>query len=148
MKINQAGIEMIKSFEGLKLHSYQDGGGVWTIGYGHTGPNVVKGLEWFVSTADMMLRVDIARFEEFLIKWLADYKVTLNDNEFSALIAFIFNIGCGAFNKSTMAKLIYNKSPKADIAKQFIRWNKDNGKVVPGLTRRREAEAVLFLKAP
>lgn len=146
MRINQEGLDLIKSFEGLRLKAYQDGGGVWTIGYGHTR-DVMKGDTLSKAQAEALFLKEIQDQEQALSRLLGDNGIMVNENEFSALLSFIYNLGTLALAHSTLFKLLVNKAqPKPEVAKQFLRWNHDNGVVVPGLTRRREAEAALFLK--
>lgn len=144
MKISEAGIELIKRFEGLELDSYQDIAGVWTIGYGHTetaGPN----QKISAREADELLRRDLAPRER-AVEQLAS--VSLNQNEFDALVSFIFNVGIGAFKTSTARKRL-NRNDRIGAADAITWWNKATvGGVlreVLGLTRRRAAERALFL---
>jgi lysozyme len=140
-KINQKGLDLIKTFEGLKLSSYDDGVGVWTIGYGHTR-NIRPGITISKEQAELYLQEDLERFEAAVF-W--HVKVPLTDNQFSALVAFVFNIGASAFAYSTLLKFL-NKARYTEAAQQFLRWDKAQGKVLPGLTRRRQAEMRLFLQ--
>ncbi len=140
-KINQKGLDLIKSFEGLRLSSYDDGVGVWTIGYGHTR-NIRPGMTISKEQAELYLQEDLERFEKAVSRLV---KVQLTDNQFSALVAFVFNIGDGAFAYSTLLKLL-NEARYHAAAQQFLRWDKAQGKVLPGLTRRRGAEMRLFLQ--
>lgn len=144
MKINDAGLSLIKEFEGLRLESYPDpatGGDPWTIGVGHTGPEVVPGMTITEAEADEYLRSDIARFERCVEDAVGPH---VNDNEFAACVSLAFNIGCEAFRKSTLAVLL-RAGRNDEAALQFVRWNRAAGKVMAGLTRRREAERDLFL---
>lgn len=140
-KINQKGLDLIKTFEGLKLSSYDDGVGVWTIGYGHTR-NIRPEMTISKEQAELYLQEDLERFEKAVSRLV---KVQLTDNQFSALVAFVFNIGDGAFAYSTLLKLL-NEARYHAAAQQFLRWDKAQGKVLPGLTRRRGAEMRLFLQ--
>jgi len=144
MKINEEGLELIKSFEGCELKAYKDIVGILTIGYGHTGADVKENQTITQAEAEEILKTDLERFEKGVLDLCK--LVTLNSNQFSALVCFSFNVGLGAFKTSTMLKLLSAKEyDKA--ADQFLRWNKAGGKEVKGLTRRREAERALFLKA-
>lgn len=143
MKTNDAGIELIKSFEGLRLKSYQDIVGIWTIGFGTTGPEIVKGLEWTEQQCVDRLKKDLQKFEKAI---LAAVKVPMTSNEFAALVCWTYNVGSGAMSGSTLVKLLNKDTPKTEVADQFMRWNKAGGKEVAGLTRRRKAEQELFLK--
>lgn len=144
MRISEAGIELIKRFEGLELESYQDIAGVWTIGYGHTetaGPN----QKISAREADDLLRRDLAPRER-AVEQLAS--VSLNQNEFDALVSFVFNVGAGAFKTSTARKRL-NRNDRLGAADALTWWNKATVagvlREVTGLTRRRAAERALFL---
>lgn len=134
--------QTIKDHEGLRLTAYQDGGGVWTIGYGHTGSDVREGLTIPLSEAERLLTRDL-RTAEWHVTRLVQVKLT--QNQFDALVSFVYNIGGGAFETSTMLRLL-NAGEYEGAANQFLRWNKDNGKVVDGLTNRRRKERELFLR--
>lgn len=141
LRINQAGLSLIKEFEGLRLEAYQDIVGVWTIGYGHTGPEVVKGKIITTAQAEELLAKDVEKFEVGVRKLVPPSCTT---NQFSALVCFSYNVGLGALGKSTLLK----KLVAGDItgaAEEFLKWNKAGGKEVAGLTRRRVAERSLFL---
>ena len=140
---NEEGLSLLKNFEGFRLLAYQDGGGVWTIGYGHTGPEVVKGLRWTKVQIEDQLRKDLLLFCDGVSKLIT---VPLTANQFSALVCFAFNVGLEALRKSTLLKLL-NNGATAAASEEFLRWCKDNGKVVAGLLRRRKAEKALFDKA-
>lgn len=143
MKINDAGLELIKSFEGLRLDAYPDpatGGEPWTIGYGSTR-DVVPGMTITQEEADERLRADVATFEECVERAVGQH---VNENEFAACVSLAFNIGCTNFRTSTLANLL-RQGRNEEAAHQFVRWNRAAGKVMAGLTRRREAERDLFL---
>lgn len=137
-------ITLIKKWEGCKLAAYMDSGGVWTIGYGTTfypdGTRVKEGDTCTQEQADAWLQGHV---NDLVFELLNEVKVTLNENQIKALVCFIYNIGMGAFKKSTMLRLI-NDGKVLEASEQFIRWNKDNGVVVPGLTNRRLDEKKLF----
>lgn len=141
MKINDQGLKLIKDFEGLRLKSYLCPAKVWTVGFGATGKGIVPGLEWTEEQAEERLKKDVAAFEKGVTELV---KVKLTSNQFSALVCFTYNVGLGAFKKSTLLRLL-NKGDTAGAAEQLLRWNKANGQVLKGLTRRREAEKALFL---
>jgi len=141
MKINELGLDLIKEFESCKLKSYQDIVGIWTIGWGHTGPEVKPDLIWTREQADNQLRQDLGRFEEGVSDRL---DVDVNENQFSALVSLAYNIGLGNFNGSGLLKQI-NLGNFEIAAERFLMWNQAGGKVSEGLTRRREAERALFL---
>lgn len=144
MRISEVGIELIKRFEGLELESYQDIAGVWTIGYGHTetaGPNQKINTR----EAEELLRRDLAPRERAVGELVG---VPLNQNEFDALVSFVFNVGAGAFKTSTARKRL-NRNDRLGAAEALTWWNKATiGGVlreVRGLTRRRASERALFL---
>ncbi len=146
MKISQAGLGLIKRFEGCELEAYQDAVGIWTIGYGHTGPDVHEGLKITQAQADAILAKDVERFASGVA---ANVRVALTQSEFDALVSFAFNVGLTAFRTSTLLKLLNDNSDRSVVATQFLRWNKAGDKVLEGLTKRRNAEKELFLsKAP
>ena len=146
-EINEAGLNLIKEFESLELEAYKDPVGVWTIGYGHTGPDVKPGMEVSEAQAIDFLREDLAEAQTSVDNLVA---IELTDNEFSALVSLVFNIGHGAFETSTCReRLNGNKPDKVGAAEALTWFNKgtiDGNKVVlPGLVRRRLAEQKLFL---
>jgi lysozyme len=141
MKYSETGLAKTKDFEGLRLSAYQDSGGVWTIGYGHTGKDVKKGSTITEQDADDLLKKDV--------QWAVDcvnrnVQAELNQNQFDALVDFVFNIGCGAFDRSTLLKKIHDGDFEG-AAEEFLRWKFVKGVAVPGLLRRREADRKLFL---
>lgn len=145
MKVNAATIELIKSFESLRTRAYQDTGGVWTIGYGHTSaagnPKVFRGMVVSPESAERILMDDVTQFamgvEQLVI-------VNLNDNQFGALVSFAFNVGLGAFKGSSVLARVNNRQ-FAEVPARLNLWVKDNGKVLKGLVRRRKAEGALFM---
>lgn len=144
MKINDAGLALIKSFESLRLDSYPDpatGGDPWTVGYGHTGPEVHPGMTITEAEADALLAADVATFEQCVNDAVGAH---VNENEFGACVSLAFNIGCAAFRKSTLARLL-REGRNEEAAEQFLRWNRAGGREMAGLTRRRRAERDLFL---
>lgn len=143
-ELNERGLELLKTFEGCRLRAYPDpgtGGDPWTVGYGHTGPEVVPGLIWTQDQCDRELVYDVARFCEAVEEALT---VDVSENEFAAMVCLAFNIGAAAFRKSTLLRLV-NEGDMAGAAEQFLRWNRAGGRVMEGLTRRRTAERALFL---
>lgn len=142
--INDAGLELIKTFEGCRLRAYPDpgtGGAPITIGYGATGSEIHLGLIWTQDQADARLVEDVERFCEAVEEALT---VDVSENEFAAMVCLAFNIGAAAFRKSTLLRLV-NEGDMAGAAEQFLRWNRAGGRVMEGLTRRRTAERALFL---
>jgi lysozyme len=139
-KINDKGLRLLKSFEGLRLDAYSDAVGVWTIGYGTTS-GVKPGMRITEAQAEDLLKKDLARFE---IAVTEAVKVALNDDQFSALVSFTYNVGGAALLSSTLLRLL-NQGDIQGAANQFLRWNQGDGRELPGLTRRRKAERALFL---
>lgn len=139
-RISEAGIELIKHFEGLRLMAYSDPVGVWTIGYGHTR-TAVAGKTVTEAEAEVLLREDLDRFERCVSQQVT---VPLEQNEFDALVSFAFNLGCGALSRSTLLRLL-NASDKRAAADELNRWVHAGGQRLAGLVRRREAERRLFL---
>jgi lysozyme len=151
-KISNHGIAIIKNFEGLRLHAYQDIAGIWTIGYGSTryadGSPVKKGDNLKTEAeADQLFSI---RLSTFITAVNQSVKVPLTQNEFDALVSFTYNVGTGAMAKSTLVKKL-NLSDYAGAADQFLVWNKitdpKTGKKRTSntLTNRREQERALFL---
>ncbi len=152
LKINQAGIDLIKSCEGLHkkcgekngeplVTTYYCPANVLTIGYGTTGSKVKAGMQITESEAEKFLREDVEKFEKGVKKLV---KVKLNDNEFSALVSFAYNCGEGNLASSTALKRL-NQGDKVGCVEALQWWNKGGGKVLPGLVKRRKAEGDLFL---
>lgn len=140
-RTNSNGLLLIKSFEGLRLQAYRDAVGVWTIGYGTTR-NVRPGMRISEAEAEQFLQQDLNRFEQAINEAV---KVPINDNQFSALVSFTYNVGSGAFRSSTLLKMLNQRRNLRATADQFPRWNRAGGRVLAGLTRRRNAERALFL---
>lgn len=144
-KINKESLDLIKSFEGLVLSAYKDAVGVWTIGYGHTAmagpPSPKSGMKISKAEAEALLLKDLVKYER-PVKNLV--KVPLNDNQYGALVSFVYNLGEGNFAKSTLLRKLNNKD-YIGASNEFAKWNKAGGKVLRGLTRRRQAEKDLFL---
>ncbi len=136
---NQAGLSLIKEFEGCKLQAYQDTGGVWTIGVGHT-KNVKAGDVITEAQAEAFLKADLSEAESCVNRLV---KVAINDNQFAALVSLVFNIGCGAFASSHVL-LRLNQSSYESAAADFMLFKYDNHVEVAGLVRRRTAEVHLF----
>lgn len=144
MRVSDNGVAVVKYFESLVLKAYPDpatGGAPWTIGYGHTGPEVKPGLVWSKDMAERVLLKDLNRFEVGVSALL---RVEVTQGQFDALVCFAFNLGIGNLQKSTLLAMV-NARDFDGAAQQFQRWNKAGGKVMKGLTRRRAAEQCLFL---
>lgn len=138
------GLNMIREFEGLRLRAYQDSVGVWTIGYGHT-KNVQPHMRISIEQAEDFLEDDVRPIEQKLNR----LGINLRQGQFDALVSFIFNLGEGAFNRSTLKKKILASATDREITAEFKRWDKVkiNGKYqsLEGLTRRRAAEAASWV---
>ena len=139
MKISNNGLELIKHFEGLVLKAYKCPAGVWTIGYGHT-KDVQPGDEWSESNADHMLEVEMEEYEGYVNNSVT---APINQDQFDALVSWVYNLGGGNLSASTMLKVL-NAGEYDEVPNQMLRWNKAGGKVLEGLTRRRQAEADMF----
>lgn len=141
MTTSQAGRDLIKKYEGLRLKAYKCPAGVWTVGYGHTR-GVTSSTEISQSMADLFLQDDIRPLERHINK----LGINFRQGQFDALVSFMFNLGEGNFNKSTLKKKILAGGNDEDIAAEFKKWNKAGGRVLDGLTKRREEEAELWLR--
>jgi len=140
MKISQKGIDLIKNFEGCKLYAYRDSVGVLTIGWGNTS-HAKAGMAITQQQADVFLKEDIKPIETLLNGMCINY----TQNQFDALTSFIFNLGQGNFNKSTMKKHILARKSDIEITDQMVKWVNAGGKPLLGLKKRRCAEANMFL---
>jgi len=139
-KIGQAGLALIKQYEGCRLAAYRCAAGVWTIGYGHTA-GVHSGMTITQAQADAYLRQDIAKFEGYVNNpAYVPITANLNQNQFDALVSFAFNLGAGNLRKLCKGRTA------AQIARTMPNYNKAAGKVLAGLKRRRAAEQALFNK--
>ena len=140
--VNQATIELIKRNEGCVLHAYQDSVGVWTIGYGHTGPEVVEGQTITQEEAEQLLRQDLGRFQDAVASAIAGGATTAN--QYGAMVSLCYNIGPGNFHTSTVLR-DHKAGNYPGAADAFLLWNKAGGKVLAGLDRRRHEERSLYL---
>lgn len=139
MRTSRKGIEFIKAHEGLRLDAYLCPAGVPTIGYGHTH-GVKMGDRITEEQAEKFLIGDLAVAESEVNR----YGLNINQNQFDALVSFVYNVGAGNFRSSTLLKMVKANPNDPDIAKQFSRWVYGGGKVLPGLVRRRNDEAKLY----
>jgi lysozyme len=139
MKTSQKGIDLIKHFEGCELKAYKCPAGVWTIGYGHI-KGVQEGDVITEQQADEMLVEELNEYENYINTLVT---VPLNQNQYDALVSWVYNLGSSNLNSSTLLKVL-NSGDYAGVPEQIMRWNKAGGKVLEGLTRRRQAEADLF----
>ena len=141
-RINAAGLALIKSFEQCRLVAYKDSGGVWTIGYGHTGASVKEGLKITEHQADVLFDYDLDRTETDVSALVSP---GATDNEYAACVSLVFNAGPAEFRTSHLLSKL-NSGDIAGAADEFRDWNHVKGRVNKGLTRRREAERTLFLQ--
>ena len=135
MKMSDKGLVALQQREGTRLVAYQDVKGIWTIGVGHTGPEVKQGLVWTMVQGLDALRLDVGKAEDCINSVVG---VELTQNQFDALASFIFNVGVGAFKASTMLKKINAKDFTGAI-KEFDKWH-----IPPSITGRRNSERVQF----
>lgn len=140
MDYSSAGLALTKSFEGLRLTAYRDSGGILTNGYGHTGADVHEGQTIDEAQAEAWLERDLAAAVA-CVNGLV--KVQLAQHQFDALVDFTYNAGRGSFHGSTLLRRV-NAGDFAGAVAQFGLWVHAGGKVVPGLVRRRAAEAAMF----
>ncbi|WP_137984532.1 lysozyme [Enterobacter kobei] len=145
MQTSDKGIALIKEFEGCKLTAYQDSVGVWTIGFGWTQPvdgkPIRAGMTIKQETAERLLKTGLVSYESDVSRLV---KAGLTQGQFDALVSFTYNLGARSLSTSTLLRKL-NSGDYAGAADEFPRWNKAGGKVLNGLTRRREAERALFL---
>lgn len=146
MQTSANGLALIKEFEGLRLQAYLCPAKVWTIGYGHTTaagpPSVHEGMILTKNEAESILRKDLRKYENAVSD---NVTVPLTQHQFDALVSFCYNVGPGAFKKSTLLKKLNRREYDA-IPAELMKWNKAGGKELAGLTRRRRAEAALWRK--
>lgn len=143
MRISQEGLALIKHFEGLSLAAYRCPVGIWTIGYGTTGvPEARPGSVITKERAEVLLQEDVSKFSKQVLALCRD--VVVSQHQFDALVSFAYNVGIGAFKTSTLLKRLLQKD-YIGVGNEFLRWTKAKGKVLPGLVKRRRAEALLFL---
>lgn len=142
---SKKGIDLIKKYEGLKLTAYRCPAGLLTIGYGHTGDDVKPGMTINKEFAEILLKEDLKVFEKAINDLV---KVELTQNQFDALISFIYNVGTGNFKKSILLRLI-NEKKFNEVSNEFMKWTKARQpggfKELPGLVKRRTEEKKLFL---
>ena len=140
-RVNDETLQLIRQWEGLRLKAYQDVGGIWTIGYGHTltarEGQVINGMQ-----AETLLRQDLSIAEAAVSRMVA---VVLTDNQFGALVSWVYNVGIGAATGSTLVRKL-NTGDYAAVPSELMRWNKVGKREVTGLTNRRAAEAGLWVR--
>jgi len=137
---SDAGFALTKQFEGLRLTAYQDQVGVWTIGYGHTGREVHGGMVITADQADVLLHSDVAAAVACVNRAVTS---GISQNQFDALVDFVFNLGCARLLGSTLLRHV-NAGEFDLAAPQFLLWDHAGGVVVQGLLKRRQAEMTLF----
>lgn len=140
MKTSEAGIETLKELEGVRHKAYLDTGGVWTNGAGHTGPDVYEGQIVDDNQINQWLKDDVAEAEDAVNRLVT---VPLTQNQYDALVSFVYNLGEGQFKKSTLLRRL-NAKDYEGARNEFKRWVYDNGKLIAGLVKRRYAEAEMF----
>lgn len=141
MNLSEAGIERIMDHEKLRLTAYQDIGGVWTIGFGHTGPEVKEGLTITLDAAKALLLSDAETAEKCVNNCVSG---NITQGQFDALCSFVFNLGCSALRNSTLLRKL-NSGDDIGASEEFEKWDHVNGVIVAGLTKRRLEEKELFL---
>ena len=139
MQISKEGLALIKFFEGCELEAYKCPAGVWTIGYGHT-KDVKEGDKINKDEANNLLEEEMIEYESYIDDMV---DVELNQSQYDALCAWVYNLGPSNLGNSTLLKVL-NEGKYEEVPQQIKRWNKANGEVLTGLIRRREAEALLF----
>lgn len=137
---SKSGLTLTERFEACRLTAYQDIRGIWTIGWGHTGPEVVEGLVWTQEQADNQAMLDTLRSANTVNRFVT---YPINQSEFDGLVDFAYNVGCGALESSTLLRDL-NAGDVAGAAQQFEVWDHAAGQVVAGLLRRRLAEEAEF----
>jgi len=142
-RTNNEGFKLLTTFEGCRLDAYDDGVGVWTIGYGHT-KGIHEGMTITQAQAEQFLQEDLEIFESYVEDGI---QVDVNEDQFSALVCFCFNVGPEGFGSSTLLRKL-NAGDYQGAAEQFPVWNKGGGEPLLGLTRRRLAEQALFFSKP
>lgn len=145
MKVSQKGVDLIKSFEGCRLKSYQDSVGIWTIGYGcityPTGVKVREGEKCTQEEAEFFLKYEISLKSGPVSSMVT---VPITQNQFDALVSFAYNCGVGALRKSTLLKKVNANPNDPSIELEFMKWTKAGGKELNGLKKRRQAESDLY----
>lgn len=143
MSFSQDCVDLVKSSEGCELKAYRDSADIWTIGYGHTGPEVVEGLEWTPAQAEAQLAADLQIACEGVLKWVT---VSLTQGQLDALTDFAFNMGVGKLEHSTLLRKL-NSGYRDEVPGELIRWVYSGGVKLPGLITRRQKECDLWGKA-
>lgn len=134
-------LEIIKKYEGFSSKAYKCPAGVWTVGYGHTGYDVTESTTITMEEAELLLKKEVEKIYD-QISFLLDVKLT--QNQLSSLVSLVYNVGLNAFKKSRLLKRINLKDNPELVAKEWIEFNKINGKISTGLLRRRAEEIYLY----
>lgn len=147
MKVSDECIKMIKHHEGVRLKPYQDPIGLWTVGVGHLiGDGKTLPIEWFrtltIDEVDELLKSDLRKFERGVLRLCPNH---LTQSRFDALVSFAFNVGLGNLQASTLRQK-HNRNDVFGAAQEFLKWNKAGGRVLRGLTIRRQDESNLYLQ--
>jgi lysozyme len=135
-------VPVLRDAEGCRLQAYQDSAGVWTIGWGHTGPEIVYGLVWTQQQADAQLGCDLSTHYAELISAFSGV-TSLTPERQAALLDFVYNEGVGRFQSSTLLKVL-QAGQLDDVPTQLMRWDEGGGQVLEGLVQRRKAECALW----
>jgi lysozyme len=147
MKTNEKGIKLLHDFEGLRLNAYLCPAKVWTIGYGNTryedGSPVKQGDVITKQRAESLFNNIVTTFERGVKRLVTR---TLTDNQFSALVSFAYNLGVGNLQRSTLLRKVNANPNDPTIRDEFMKWTRAGGKELPGLVRRRKAEADLYFE--
>ena len=141
MKTSKKGIDLIKHFEGLRLKTYRCSASKLTIGYGHTG-TTKENMTITIEEAEKLLKNDLEKFESAVNRLVG---IKIHQLMFDSLVCFAYNVGIGNLQASTLLKKI-NLNKFNEVPNEFLKWDKAKGNVIPGLTKRREAERDLFLQ--
>ncbi|CAB5218800.1 COG3772 Phage-related lysozyme (muraminidase) [uncultured Caudovirales phage] len=143
MKPSQNCINLIKKFEGCRLKAYKCPAGLWTIGYGNTqwqdGQSIKEGQELSLYKAESLLTFYVEKFA-------SQIKLNVNQNQFDALVSFAYNTGIGAYNKSTLKKMVIENPGNPLIKDEFLKWVAKGSSYEKGLTKRRTEESNLYFK--
>jgi len=146
MQVSPRFLSLIEQFEGFRAQAYRDAGGVWTIGYGHVitaSETELQGETLTRDQAEAILLRDVQHAADIVNAYVT---VPIRQEQFDALVDFVFNVGAGAFERSTLLREL-NAGKCCAVPDQLRKWNRVNGHVVDGLTARREAEVSLFIGA-
>lgn len=142
--ISKPGLDLIRRSEGCRLTAYRCPAGVWTVGYGHTGPDVTEGMTITQERAEELLAADVAEFEKRVQQLVT---APMTQGQFDAMVSFAYNVGLNAFAASTLLRK-FNAEDYDGAAAEFARWNRGGGKVLPGLVARRNEERAMFEESP